>query len=72
MTQDQAIIDSLTKCECCELHMDRDAYDQHWQDRERIATQHERIQRLEAALLIVAAIDKGLAAQIAKKVMNIG
>lgn len=65
------MVDDLIKCECCGNHMDRDAYDGHWTDLQRVGEQNERIERLEAALLIVAAIDDGMAGQVAKKVLGI-
>lgn len=65
------MVEDQIKCECCGNLMDRDAYDAHWTDHQRIGEQNERIERLEAALLIVAAIDDGMAGQVAKKVLNI-
>ncbi len=61
----------LIKCECCDNLMDREAYDAHWAHLSLSSDQCERIERMEAALLIIAATDDGMPAQIAKKVLGI-
>ena len=61
----------LVKCECCDNLMDREAYDEHWDDRRRLGEQSERLARFEAALLIVAATGEGTSAHVAKSVLGI-